>query len=151
MTAKLPVEDRLDILELYARYGDAEDEGDVEALLATFTSLGVLEDSIGLFSGQAELRQSFQGRIAMLRSKRHLTFNHVITAEDDPESATVECRYLLVEAERAPALVDVGTYVDQLRKIEGEWKFVHRKVKRRPVPGVQPVVAPPPPHRGRRR
>jgi ketosteroid isomerase-like protein len=123
---RLSADERLDILELYARHARAEEAGDLERVLETFTEDGALESLRGVFRGRAQLRVLLSGVLELLRGKRHLTFHHVMTATS--EEARVEADFVLIDPHTAPGVVAVGRYHDLLRREHGAWRLAHRKV-----------------------
>lgn len=122
----LSIEDRLEILDLAARYSHATDQGDGEALADTFTDDGV-------FEGAGEPRKGRAAHVAATNARppgvvmRHFVSNPVI--EGDGDQATmklyVEVKNLADEAK--PLLV--GCYHDELRRVDGRWKFARRVVE----------------------
>ncbi len=121
----ISVEDRLAILELAARYNHAFDYGDADAWVKTFTPDGVFADSGG-FSGQGtdELRafagKAAQGDVAV----RHWNSSHVIEGSGD--TATHSCYLMIIMLEEAPAIFGIGRYDDELKRVNGEWRFLNR-------------------------
>jgi ketosteroid isomerase-like protein len=118
--------DRLDLLDLYARYSDAEEAGDVDAVLALFVEDGVLESPRGRFQGQAMLRAVYGTLVAILAGKVHVNFSHVVTGEG--AAAEGRAKFLVVAAS-PPALLTTGSYADTFRKEGGAWKFVVRRLR----------------------
>ncbi|MCA9912239.1 MAG: hypothetical protein KC496_02770, partial [Anaerolineae bacterium] len=43
------------------------------------------------------------------------------------EIARVESNYWIAEAETTPGIVATGYYMDEVKKVNGEWKIAHRK------------------------
>lgn len=129
--------DKLDILELYARYSRAEDEGDVEAFLATFAADGSIASSRDTFRGRDLLRQFFTGSVYMGAGRRHFTANHVITV--DAGGALARANFMLIRTEGEPKLIVTGTYTDTLKKVDGVWRFSHRRIE--VDPGTQAAGA----------
>jgi hypothetical protein len=77
-------------------------------------------------TGRAEIRKMFidlrdQGFTA---GKRHMTGPAMIDVNGT--RATARSWYWVAETEQAPAVYATGTYTDELQKIEGQWKIVHR-------------------------
>ena len=127
----LSTEDRLDILELCARYNHAFDSADPEAFAATFTEDGVF----GSIKGTEALRAFVPRRWERARVEdgarviRHWNTSHVI--EGDGDTARHSCYFLLLAIKGdEPLTIDgMGTYDDVLKKVNDEWKFVHRTPK----------------------
>jgi hypothetical protein len=81
-TAKLSVEDRLDIEELFARYCWALNTGDIDGVLACFTADGFLEHPPqGRFNGHAAIRaiveELWYARPGWFVGRQHLA-NHFL-------------------------------------------------------------------------
>ena len=122
----LPNEDQLEIMELMARYNHAIDGGDAEAWAGTFTGDGVFEGSAGTVRGREELLAFVRGRDPS-RRVRHWNNNILIEGEGDEAAAKV---YLVTfDVSGPPALRISGVYHDRLRRVNGEWKFAHRRVE----------------------
>lgn len=144
----LTLQDRLDILELAARYNKAVDGGDVEGWLALWTDDGVFETSFGTFKGKEALRNFMKFYMATSKGNRHVSVNPVM--EGDGDSATLACDLLLVRTPGMPSLFATGTYTDALRKVGGAWKFQRRKLAldsmewMKAVPKAAPASGPKP-------
>ena len=130
--AKLAIEDRLAIEDLFVRYAAALDEGDVEGVVGCFTDDGWLDSPIvGRHQGEASLRK-FAERIASSKRAgaqfRHVLSNFRIEVAGDQGRA--RC-YLLDFATVAGKceLLSPGEYDCALRKVEGEWRFASRIVR----------------------
>lgn len=123
----LTQEDELDILDLLARYNQAIDGGEAEAWADTFVPDGLFESQrSGTHRGRDELVAFAQGRAELRGEIRHWTNNPVISGEGD--EATMRVYLLLIAVDGEPKPIGTGIYEDTLRKVDGEWKFVHRKV-----------------------
>ena len=120
----LSTEDRLDILELVARYNHALDSGNGNAWADTFTADGVFETARGKTEGHDALVKFVDGFAANMPGARHWNNNHVI--EGDGNKATHTC-YLMLVRPGAEAMSG-SRYEDQLAKVDGKWKFIHRSV-----------------------
>lgn len=120
----LSTEDRLEILELVARYNHAIDSGDGAAWAETFTKDGVFETARGKTEGREALSKFVDGFAANMPGARHWNNNHVIEADGD--GATHTCYLMLVRPGAEPAAG--SKYVDRLVKVGDAWKFAHRNV-----------------------
>jgi ketosteroid isomerase-like protein len=119
------VDDRLAILDLAARYNQAFDYGDVEAWVATFTSDGVFATATGFTArGIEELRAFAEEAKGTAISYRHWNSSHTIEVEGD--TATHTCYLMVLSLEEAPKIWAVGRYDDELRKVNGDWRFRRR-------------------------
>lgn len=116
----LSAEDRLQILDVLARYNLAADDRDVEGYVALFTANGVIEGDMQTRPGQAGLREDLPGLFAMEGTlKRHLSLNHIIEGGED--RATVRSLLLVCEGETLPAVVATSQVLDELERHDGAW------------------------------
>ncbi len=143
----LPTQDRLDILELCARYNRTVDAGDVEGWLSVWTDDGVFETPFGTFKGKEALRNFMKFYMSTSRGNRHVSVNPVV--QGDGDSATLACDLLLVRTPGMPSLLATGTYADTRHKAGGAWKFKRRKLALDSMEWMKalrpPAKAPPPP------
>jgi uncharacterized protein (TIGR02246 family) len=122
----LSVEDRLEILELAARYSHAFDYGDTDAFVETFTQDGVVTNGQETLSGAEQLRAFAAKHAQGSLNGRHWTCNHVI--DGDGESATHSSYLMIVRMNETPIIGATGIYRDSLKKVDGEWRFVRREI-----------------------
>lgn len=121
----LTVEDRLEILELAARYNQALDLRAAEAWAACFTEDGVLERVPDLkLVGRDQLLQYVTGPRRPATPSRHWTNNLVIEGDDD--EATLTAYVATITADGSGTWNTHGRYEDRLRRIDGRWRFAHR-------------------------
>lgn len=123
----LSVIDRLEILELAARYNLAVDTGDSEGVAALFTEDGLIDATAsGQIEGHTAIARYIATRPKGWERRRHFNSNPLIRGDGDNATLTL---YLLVLGRRetvTPRLV--GRYEDQLRRVDGEWRFVQRRI-----------------------
>lgn len=119
--------DKIAITELIHRYQLYIDSHDAELWASTFTADGVYDSPMGLAHGTAELVAAINGwhSSGATAGKRHMLGLVVIDVEGDTARAT--SYYWIAEVVTTPGVVATGTYVDQLRKVDGVWKLAHRK------------------------
>ncbi|MEM3085889.1 MAG: nuclear transport factor 2 family protein [Halobacteria archaeon] len=123
----LSLQDRLDILDLCARYNRSVDSGDAEGWLAVWTEDGVFETPFGTFKGHKALRSFLRMFVSMGgRGRRHWSGNFVLEGEGD--GARLWATLLLVSTQGTPSLFATGTYTDTLQRVGGAWRFKHRKL-----------------------
>ena len=123
-------EDRVAILGLLARYNHAIDSRDTETWLDCFT-----EDAIYEFppdrrwEGIDELRRVGEGRATAVDQpvSRHWLNNIII--EGDERSAQVTCYLMLLRPLEGPRINHTGLYRHTVRKVDGVWKFSHRRME----------------------
>lgn len=123
----LTLEDRMEILDLAARYSHASDHGDGAALAETFT-----ED--GIFEGAGEPRQGRAAHLAATNALgasglviRHFTSNPVIEGDGDAATMLLYVEVKNLADPSTPMLV--GRYHDELRRVDGRWRFARRRVE----------------------
>ena len=123
----LSTDDRLEILDLIARYNRLADERDVEGTVALYTEDGFIDGDFKTGPGPAGLRADLPGIFAMEGTlKRHISTNHLITGDTD--RATVRSMLLVVEGETLPGVGATADITDELLKVNGQWKLAHHHV-----------------------
>jgi 3-phenylpropionate/cinnamic acid dioxygenase small subunit len=120
----LSTDDIIAIQQLVARYAVAVDTDDAGGFLACFTPDGAFSSSFANARGREELL-AMRGRGVPGRT-RHFITNLII--EGDGDNATVNA-YLF---STRPVLQDstVGTYENDVVKLDGKWQFKHVRVSR---------------------
>lgn len=127
--------DHEQIRSLLASYCFAIDLGAAEEYCSLFTDDGVFQVA-GLpeghpfgkaRSGAAELEELHRIFQAASGGKgRHLVVNVEITDGPDDTAASARCYLLTVVAGSPAALGASGSYADDLRKVDGVWRFARR-------------------------
>ena len=133
----LDVQDRLDILNVIARYTHAADEGDTDAIGALFSDEGMFI-GLGADPGQA-LRLRGRDELPAFIRKGFETGDtmsiHFQTATEflalTPESGRTRTRAILGSSPRdgAPTAFAAGTYYDTFTKVEGRWLIQERVMR----------------------
>jgi hypothetical protein len=122
--SKQKLQDRLDIQALTIRYANALDRGDIEAWLESWADDGIWEGAVGRYEGKQRLAQLPVDLGARIQGKRHVMSNFVLSGEGDEREQRV---YMLIFDKASSAnLLATGSYVDIVKKINGQWKFAHR-------------------------
>jgi hypothetical protein len=129
----LSVADRLEIEALYARFCHAIDSNDADGWASSFAENGTFADGALLLDGREELRRFASGRSERLaaqgwRRKQHWITNLLI--EGDECGARGRCYVLVLgdPADETGMRIDkIGTYIDEIGKVDGEWLFLTRK------------------------
>ncbi len=122
----LTAQDRLEILELLARYAHATDRVDAVARADVFTDDGVFDASGPALHGRDALLNA--KRPANAADLRHWVNNSVIEGEGDTARAVT---YLAVIDTAEPLQIWLtGVYYDTLRKLDGRWRFAYRNFVR---------------------
>jgi hypothetical protein len=116
----LSAEDRVEMMQLVARYNHAADARDAEAWAQTFSEDGVFQkDETVEARGHAALVRVVSERPPS--HARHWTLNFVI--EGDGDRATMLADFALLNENR---IEFTGRYVSSLIKENGSWKFERR-------------------------
>jgi len=134
--------EREDIRDLLARYNQAIDFGDADGWVACFTPEGVFECT-GLpegspLGGRYEGAEALRGYAVTHFSKargRARHWNDSLVIDGDGQEATMSC-YLLALSVGRGLVGTTGVYRDQLRKVAGQWRFVHRHIAIDPPPST---------------
>jgi hypothetical protein len=122
----LSIEDRLDILDLYARYAQAVDEGRYADWCACFTDDGYLAVPVNNIHVQGPEQLDKFARGYWKRSgclERHLFSNIVIAA--DGEDAQGSCYLTMLiggSKEQTPRFTTTGVYRDRLARVADGWR-----------------------------
>jgi hypothetical protein len=119
-------EDRLAIMELYARHAWAMDTGDTEAFLAVYAPGATAYGA----TGEAQIRdwhERFLKDSAFPGSHHFASQFRIVEVSDDSTRALT--RAYLVRMFRVPGTTNIqpvwlGYYTDTVVKISGEWKFL---------------------------
>ena len=123
----LTIADRVEIADLVARYMHALDRRDAEALAATFAEDGVLDVAGRRIAGRGALLDFVRAGTGTFSSgSRHWSSNLVI--DGDGDAATASCYMLVVDANDQGRVAVVGRYDDELRKVNGAWRFTNRRI-----------------------
>jgi len=127
--AKMPVEDRLDIIELFARYAWAIDSGNAEAVLECFAEDGSMDHLWqGKLTGHAAIRRAFEelwyDRPSWWIGRQHLANHFLITREG--EGARVKAFFSILQYNvdyRTNFVFGIGTWDNLCVKRNGKWVF----------------------------
>ena len=124
----LSTEDRLAILDLIARYNHALDAGDKEAYAATWAEDGVFElGAQETVRGRAAIRDRFANAPPEGVRIRHWTANPVIEGDGDRATLRLYVMTLRIDAHGRQVGFS-GLYDDRLERVNGAWKFTHRRL-----------------------
>lgn len=132
---KPSAEDRLDIVELMARYAWAYDTSDAAAFADTFTADGVLEIFGRVVVSSPAMVPAFLETARQMRGDhtwQHLTDHHVFR-DYDGKSCTVCSYYLMPQGDANGGNGTVramGYYISRCVRRNGEWRFARRSVHR---------------------
>ena len=133
-------EDRAAIENLMARYLFAMDWNDYDTYAECFTVDGVLDYAMGRAEGRENIRaegKTFKEKVATMfvdwqgnpAKLRHIVDQIVIRVEGDRAWTVAHWHEMANDGpEGAPKLGSFGHYEDELQRVDGEWKFRHRKI-----------------------
>jgi 3-phenylpropionate/cinnamic acid dioxygenase small subunit len=124
--------DRAEAAELLARYAEAIDAGDFDAV-GDLLSDAVMEDGSGMriASGRDEVVAIYAGTTLRHDDGTPLTahvITNVIVDGIGPDELEMRSRFTVFQATPSLPLqpVVVGRYVDTVRRIDGTWRFTKR-------------------------
>lgn len=125
----LSVEDRLNILDLFARYAWAYDEGDKEAYAGLFTEDGVLADESGsLGVGRQAIMQALQFFLDKRGADvwRHFNDHHLFEGEGNRATIRSYWMVALTRPDGTSGLLGQGSYVTKVVRDGDEWLIARR-------------------------
>lgn len=123
---RLSIEDKVEIIELFARQDTAADAGDAEAWLETWGDDVLFESEWGTFADRDGLRDAFTSLQSTVSGTRRFTVNHVI--EGNIYTARVTSLLVVVDA-RAGGVLATATCHDTLHRFGGVWRFAQRRLE----------------------
>jgi hypothetical protein len=122
VSGPLTAADRLDIMELYARYAWAIDSGDVDAYVGNFVPDANLFGHVG----HAAIRTYYEGflRDSAFPGSQHLASQFII----DGDAERARARAYVIRFHRIPGttnnqVIFLGFYNDVCAKVDGKWYF----------------------------
>jgi ketosteroid isomerase-like protein len=129
----LITEDRLDVMDLVARYAECVDSGDAAGYAALFTPDGVVEHSAGSVRGRAEVQAWVEGLVRENRVGKASRLKHIMglpVIRGDGDRATART-YVTIPRHMDSGEIVIrlaGTYFDDCVKLNGEWLFAKRRI-----------------------
>ena len=128
--------DRSEIVELSARFDNSLDSEDAARFVAAFVPEGILEGFWGQSKGLEQLRKAHAFMLSTFaKDKRHVVTNHEITINGN--RAQMYC-YLTVFDRKTLAVTGTATFMDELVRQNGQWKFARRVLQA--DPNVDPII-----------
>jgi hypothetical protein len=134
--------DRFLIQEVQTRYALAHDQTEPDAYAAVFTNDAEIHGANGLIAkGHAAIREMAAGNRERLNPAaqegrqvfgpmRHMVVNSDIH-NTGPTTATGSCYVLVIAndaAEGKPDILGFARYVDEYRKVDGQWLIARREI-----------------------
>jgi ketosteroid isomerase-like protein len=130
----LSAEDRLAIIDLIADYALRVDGGDVEGYVANFTPDAVIDYTNGRCEGHDEIRR-WVGRLVEIgqvgsdpAKLRHVLGMPQVSGDGDRAHART---YVMIPGKSEDGSLGVplvGTYTDDVVKLDGRWRFARREI-----------------------
>lgn len=132
----LAAADRLEIMDLGARFDNGLDGEDAEKFVATFVPDGVLAGFWGEAKGPQQIRGAYDFMLATFaKNRRHVVTNHEITVEGDHARMF---SYLTVFDRATNTSIGTATFTDQLVRTPHGWAFQRRTLQA--DPNVDPIL-----------
>lgn len=129
----LSTQDRLDVMDLVARYAECVDSGDAAGYAGLFAADGVVEHSAGSVSGREAIHDwvatlAKEDRVGKNSRLKHIMGLPVIRG--DGEKATART-YVTIPRHLDSGEIVIrlaGTYFDDCVKVDGTWLFAKRVI-----------------------
>ena len=123
----LDTADRLEILDLYARYGWHFDQGKAEEWAALFTPDGrFLRSNAPDIEGREGLADLCRQRQAKTPGLRHLTSNVTLEPANDGARGRAYVLVVRIGDDGSLRVFTLGDYDDELVKLPDGWRFQRR-------------------------
>ena len=128
----MSADDELAVRNVVARVAQYADGPDVDAYVALFTPDAVWDMPGAPRQGHAEIRGGSEerraaGQIGPGSNTRHVVSTMAVRVHDDQAVADSVWQFY-VDTNTAPRLQLMGTYRDELVRMNGEWKLAHRRI-----------------------
>lgn len=131
MLSQQEMSDRLEIQDLLARYCDAIDVQDFEALDNIFTSDAIVDytEAGGAKGNLAETKVYLKRALEQFSGMQHMLGLPVLKIDGDiATSRTIAFNPMVVESDGQPQVFFVGMwYRDELKRTEAGWRITHRR------------------------
>jgi hypothetical protein len=120
------VEDQLEIAQLRARYCHLLDERRWDDFVQLFLPDGVF-DGLEAVRGHAAIYEFFSQRVPKLAQDFwHFCTNGTVEVDGDVATGRISMEYL--SSTSGVSFVSAGHYDDVMRRLDGRWRFVSRKI-----------------------
>ncbi len=142
--AGMSADDRLDILDLFARYAWAYDCGDADAYAAVFTSDAVLSDELGFRAdGRDAIREGIKSYFDLRGESVWQHHNDHLRIEGDGDACTVHSYWAVIEHRNDGGfgVGSLGWYVSQCVRTPEGWRFQSRRFNYDMPKGLPPGLA----------
>ena len=125
------LEDREAIREVVANYCRGVDQKDEMLFLSIWEddAKWTIGDPFGNIVGIEQIRETLRGVWGVLPESHHFTTNTTINVTGRTRASAISDVDCTATDQNGRAILIAATYLDDLRKTDGAWKFVERKVK----------------------
>ncbi len=141
----LTTEDKTEIVELTNRFNFMVDNWQLEDMIDMFTDDGIMDHPAGYGAGKPDIRKFYEGYKPETLGVRHQSFNHVVSMNEDGTVRMVSTLLVVratapqdntdlfesprvLESEAFPSILAIALITDDLKKVNGSWKFARRYV-----------------------
>ena len=126
------------IVNLYSRYAQLIDAGDMRGLGKIFTHADFSSASLDVHHRGAEaVAQHFSNRVKLYADgtprTKHVTTNHLIEIDEGHDHATGAAYFTVLQelpGTKHVSIICAGRYEDEFARIDGRWHFVKRHIIR---------------------
>ena len=123
------LEDEQAVRDLHSKYTYFYDEGSVDGVMQVFDKDCLVVNPRGTYVGHSAIRENYEYLISTRRYSFHTTSNVVVRISAKGDDAVMTSFLIGTNLHRpASAGAMLGTYVDRIRKTEGRWVFVERRI-----------------------
>jgi uncharacterized protein (TIGR02246 family) len=140
MGAMATLDDVEEIRQLLARYCHLGDSLDSGGLAQCFTNDAVIDANGVRTVGRDAIRESVEAYRPVYAATplRHVTTNVLVEVNGDEAQST--SYYMLLATGAEPRVLRIGTYRDQLRRVDGRWLLSERVATSDGGPATAPAV-----------
>lgn len=121
------IADDLAIRKVVAQYNRAFDYGEPEAWAALFTADGSFAMGSKVLASGSENLLAFAKKMIPTMQVKHCTTDPIIEVKGN--TATHDAYLILVSTGDKVSVINSGRYLDELEKVDGQWKFKSRVVR----------------------
>jgi len=142
-----PVEDALNIQQLYARYSDAIMRNDPETFGSCWSEDGYWLLLGNEYRGKKTIVETYSNSVAGTDFVLHLAMSPLISVNGDEAKVRLQVQEMLPFT-GGGSMIILGNYKDELDKIDGQWLFAARRISVRysgPFPMDDNAIMPFPP------
>ena len=136
------LEDKFAIEELIARYNQSLDSGDYEAWLACWADDAVFDGLGKVLTGIQAIRGFADGYEVGYRQRlhalKHFTIN-ILSQIDGNRTTSSSYVQLTTTSDKGVRVVLTGRYEDDVKRIDGRWRFARRKLHQDMPPPAAPA------------